>query len=117
MMSEQSSPSRSQLLQDLELDQERYQVLVDDVRQFCETRARVLEMAKGLPSLIKALSNSEMGFGTRPFVMDDGETCFSVLREDGAADPLPYGYELDYDDIDLPDGAAIFSTLAHLPAD
>ena len=108
---EHSVTSRSQLLLDLELDNEQYQALVEDVRQYCETRAGVLEMAKGTLRLIKALDNSEMGFGTPPFVIDDGETNFSVLGEDGIAVPLPYGYELDDDDIDLPDGAAIFSTL------
>ena len=49
--------SGSQVLQDLELDNEQYQVLVEDVRQYCETRAGVLEMAKGTLRLIKVLGN------------------------------------------------------------
>jgi antitoxin component YwqK of YwqJK toxin-antitoxin module len=116
MNSEQSATSGSQLLQGLELDQRLYQALVEDVRQFCETRAYILSRAKGWRAkgwLTSARSHDSgaFSFGVPPFVIDDGETCFSFLSEDGSAVPLPYGYELDDEDIDLPDDAAIFSTI------
>jgi len=111
MTSEQFTASRSQLLQDLELDQEQYQVLVDDVQQFLETRDKILERAKGLLRSVREYESDTFSIGVPPFVVDDGETCFSLLREDGTTVPLPYAYELDDEDIDLPDDAAIFSTL------
>ena len=112
--SEQAETSGSQLLQGLGLDQELYQALVEDVRQYCETRTKIIEGSKGWLRLATAIESGEVSFGVPPFVIDDGETCYSFVSEDGIAIPLPYGYELDDEDIDLPDDAAIFSTLGRL---
>ncbi len=106
----QSASLRSQRLQDLELDQNQYWALVEEVRQYCETRDRVLGRAEGLFELSNDGSDG-ISLSAPPFVIDDGETCYSFLREDGTAVPLPYGYELDDDDIALPDGVAIFCTM------
>jgi len=116
MSNEQSVTSGSQLVRDLELDQQQYRALVEDVRQYCETRADILDRAKGwlraAKSLERKVVESEgLTFGVPPFVIDDGETCYSFLSEEGVAIPLPYGYELDDDDVDLPGNAAIFSTI------
>jgi len=109
--SEQAEMSGSQLLQGLGLDQELYQALVEDVRQYGETRSKIIEAAKGWLRLATATESGEVLFGVPSFVIGDDETCYSFVSEDGIAVPLPYGYELDDEDIDLPDDASIFTTL------
>ena len=106
-----SEHSMSQMVQDLELDQDQYRMLVEDVRQFRETRASILESAKGLLRSAMALGTKGVSFGVAPFVIDDGETCYAFLSEDGVALPVPYGFQLDSEEIDLPDDVVIFSTM------
>ena len=103
MSNEQSITSRSQLLQDLELSHEQYQLLVEDVRQFCDSRDRVMQRTADLLDSAKTLE-----LGTPPFVLDDGETCYAYASADGSASALPYGYQLDDEDIELADDAPIF---------
>jgi antitoxin component YwqK of YwqJK toxin-antitoxin module len=103
MSSEQSNTSRSQLLQDLELSHEQYQRLVEDVRQFCDSRDRVMERTTDLLDSAETLE-----LGSPPFVLDDGETCYAYASADGSASALPYGYQLDDEDIELADDAPIF---------
>jgi len=111
MNSEHATASRSQLLQDLEMSQEQYQALVEDVRQFCETRASILEVAAGQNDLARAIESEGISVGAPPFVIDDGEYCFAILHEDGSVAPLPYGFELDGEDVNPPDDAVSFSTV------
>ena len=103
MSNEQSNTSRSQVLQDLELSHEQYQLLVEDVRQFCDSRDRVMQRTAGLLD-----SAPQLALGTPPFVLDDGETCYAYASADGNAGALPYGYQLDDEDIELADDAPIF---------
>lgn len=107
----QAAASRSQLLQDLELSDEQYQALAEDVREFCETRSQILESAMEQPDLLETISSEGTGVGEPPYVIDDGESIFAILREDGSVSPLPYAFELLDDDLNIPDDAELFSTL------
>jgi antitoxin component YwqK of YwqJK toxin-antitoxin module len=111
MSCDQSAPSGSQLLQSLGLDHEQYQALVEDAREYCETRDKILIRAKGWLQSTRALGDGTTSSGVAPFVIDDGESSFALLGEDGVAVPLPYGFELRDADINLPDDAVIFSTI------
>ena len=100
MSNEESITSRSQLLQNLELSQEQYQLLVEDVRQFCDSRDRVMQRTADLLESAQTLE-----LGAPPFVLDDGETCYAYASADGNAIALPYGYQLDDEDIEPADDA------------
>lgn len=94
------------------LSHEDYEALITDVQKFRGVRDGIVGLANNLRATISAIKESGAEIGKFPFILEDGETYLAILREEGDAVALPYGYDLDTDDMVLPKDVVIFSTLA-----
>lgn len=81
--------------------------IVDQIRgqmeAFASVRAQVVE---GVPSPPKG---EGINFGKPPFLVIEGDDCYAVVMEGGEIHPLPFGYQVDADDLEVDDDTAIFS--------
>lgn len=48
--------------------------------------------------------------GKPPFAVDDGTHCYAVIDADGTVSPLPFGYQVSDDDIDMDGAPVVFNT-------
>jgi len=106
---EQPGESRPLSLQDLGHDQEQYSLLVEEVRQFRETRSRLIDEAALLLEQWNALDR-ENQVGKPPFVISDAESFFAYMDGKGEVAALPFGFELAKAHVDLSVGLTLFST-------
>lgn len=76
------------------------------VEEFCEKRESVMGAAS-LPE-----QSGDIDLGTPPFVIEVDGCCYAVVFANGDASPLPFGYILDDNDINLDEGETIYCRLS-----
>ena len=73
------------------------------IQEFKNTREHVVSCATLPPT------DKDMNFGKAPYAIDDGDHYYAVIDEDGNSSPLPFGYQISDDEIDMDGVDAILS--------
>lgn len=86
-----------------------FEELKQQIDTFQATREHIVGVAK--PPEIE----SDISHGQAPFAIDDGKHYYAVVEESGEVKPLPFGYQLPEEYIDLDDTDAVLSTPISVP--
>ena len=90
-----------------------YSELREQIDTFSEIRTRLLDgPLPSPPELDTDDLDIEISFGPPPYVVDDGSSNYAVVLENDEIHPLPFGYELDDDQLNLADGQALYTWLS-----
>jgi len=86
-----------------------YAELNSQIEEFQDTRDHIVD------SLSLPPTNGGISHGTPPFALDDGSTCYAVITEDEEVSPLPFGYQLAAEDMQVDGVDCVMSIPMSIP--